>query len=316
MTGLAFALLIAGLIGWEYTPALRGGFVYEDFHTVDVCADSPVRWNLDGRRLTLATWCAQLARQQPPIAFHLVNLGLHLLVTALVGALVWTLTRSSGAAWLAAAFFGVNAVNVEAVAYLSGRSELIAAIGVLGACLAALSRRWWLVPPLLLLGWWGKESAIVAVLLVPLCLWYQRGRGWLWGLSLAAVILVAELVIRTSAWWPDGLSRLSWARAQMTALVRVIGVSLVPLGQTVDYDYARVPLAMSIVAALGLVASGVWMLRHGSRLMQMGVAWVGCAALPRLLVPTPRSVFPEHQFYLPLVGMTLLVASMWRETRV
>ncbi len=298
--------LLAALIGWEYTPALRGGFVYEDARMTDACA-MPGRWVLNTRPLTQGTWCAQLG--QSPAAFHAVNLGLHLLVTALVGGLVWTLTTNPTAALFAAAFFGLNAVGVEAVAYLSGRSELIAAIGVLGACLAAL-RDWWIALSLcLLLGWWGKESAAVGLMLVPLCLWYQRWRLWAWLPALGASVLVAGLLIWTATWRQDG-HLWAWAGLQTSALVRLIGLSVLPLGQTVDYDYARVPVALQLFAAGMLMAGTIWAWRQRNRLLLCGVAWVLCAALPRLLVPTPRSVFPEHQFYLPLVGMALMLAGL------
>ncbi len=303
-TSLSIALMVAVLVAWEYAPAMRGGFVYEDYRSVDACDAS----GLEGRLGTRALWCAQ--RGQPMLAFHAVNLALHGLVTVLVGLLVWRLTGHAVGALLAAAFFGLNAINVEAVAYLSSRGELLAAVGAIGACLAAVSRRWWLVPVALVVGWSGKESAVIALLLVPVCLWYQRGRPWGWVTGLAAVIVVYQLLERTWQWWQDGPSRLSWALTQSTAIARLTALAVLPFGQTVDYDYARVPVALQVFAAGMIVAGLVWAVRQRNRLLLCGAAWTACACAPRLLVPTPSSVFSEHQFYLPLVGMALILASL------
>lgn len=305
MKGLAVVLL-ACLIAWEYAPARRGGFVYEDYHTTDACANAEP----SGRLATRASWCWQLG--QSMWAFHAMNLGLHLVVTALVGWLAWTLTRDSGVALLTAAFFGLNAVHVEAVAYLSGRSELIAAIGVVGACLAALHRRWVLVLPLMVVGWDGKESAIVAVMLAPLCLWYTRRRAWGWATVGIGVLLGLAILWRTAAWWtyPGTPAHGAWALLQTTAIARVFVLSVLPFGQTVDYDYMRVPMVLEWFAASCLVAGLIWAAIQRRRLLWCGAAWIVCATAPRLLVPTPASVFSEHQFYLPLVGVSLILASL------
>ncbi len=306
-TGFSIALMVAVLVAWEYAPAMRGGFVYEDYRSVDACSST----GLQGRLGTRALWCWQLAGYQSPLAFHALNLGLHLVVVGLVLGVVWSFTGQALPTGLAAAFFGVNAVNVEAVAYLSSRSELLAAIGVLGACLAALQRRWWLVPICLALGWFGKESAVVALILVPVCLWYQRGRPWGWVAGLSATVLVYQILERTWRWWVDAPDRITWGVLQATALARLLVLSILPIGQTVDYDYAAVPMALRGFAVVMLLAGLTWAVMQRSRLLLCGVAWILCAAAPRFIVPTPRSVFPEHQFYLPLVGVAIMLASVF-----
>ncbi len=303
------AVALVALVTWEYAPALRGGFVYEDYKSVDACASS----GLAGRLGTRALWCWQANGRQSLVAFHALNLSLHLLVVGLVAGLVWSLTGQAVPAGLAAAFFALNAVNVEAVAYLSGRSELLAAAGVLGACLAALYRRWVLVLPLAILGWDGKESAIVAVMLVPLCLWYTRRRAWGWACAGMGAIVGLAILLHTAVWWTYAGTpiRLAWASLQTTAIVRMGLLSVLPFGQTVDYDYTRVPVAIQVFAAVMLLAGLGWTwTQRANRLLVCGVAWVVCAAWPRLIVPTPQSIFPEHQFYLPLVGMALILASL------
>lgn len=297
-----FVALIVALVLWEYAPSLSGGFVYEDYKLTDACTAT----GFDQRLLTRLSWCAQLA--QGPAVMRATNLALHLVVVGLVGALAWTLTADRLAALLSAGAFAVNAVNIEAVAYLSSRGELIAAIGVLGACLAALYGRWYLIVPLAWIAWGGKEMAVVVVMLVPLCLWYARGGLWGWITALAGVWLGLELAARTVTWWWLAPSWPTWALLQATALARLTALAVLPIGQTVDYDYTRVPLGLQWGAVAALVAAIAWAWQQ-SRLIVFGAAWTLCAAAPRFIVPTPRSVFNEHQFYLPLVGLALVLAA-------
>ena len=75
-----------------------------------------------------------------PAIFHATNVGLHLLVVALVLALGSRLvTPGGGGALVAALWFAVQPVHVEAVANGVGLSELLAAAGYLGALLAYLA---------------------------------------------------------------------------------------------------------------------------------------------------------------------------------
>ena len=75
-----------------------------------------------------------------PAVFHATNVALHLLVVALVLALASrVLTPVGGGALVAALWFAVQPVHVEAVANGVGLSELLAAAGYLAALLAFLA---------------------------------------------------------------------------------------------------------------------------------------------------------------------------------
>jgi Flp pilus assembly protein TadD len=75
-----------------------------------------------------------------PVLFHATNVALHLLVVALVLALASrALAPAGGGALVAALWFAVHPIHVEAVANGVGLSELLAAAGYLGALLAYLA---------------------------------------------------------------------------------------------------------------------------------------------------------------------------------
>src|SRR5262249_29020991 len=59
--------------------------------------------------------------------WHLSTLGLHLLVTLLVCRLALALTRDRATALISAAIFGLHPTHIEAVAWISGVSESLAA---------------------------------------------------------------------------------------------------------------------------------------------------------------------------------------------
>jgi tetratricopeptide (TPR) repeat protein len=113
-----------------------------------------------------------------PWWFHLVNVAIHAVVAGLVVVVL--------AAWLrpvlglvAGLVFAVHPVHVEAVANVVGRAELLVALGLLGAVVAARCyraaedprvRAWWLALTLALVvfGLFAKENGIIALPLLVL----------------------------------------------------------------------------------------------------------------------------------------------------
>jgi tetratricopeptide (TPR) repeat protein len=131
--------------------ALRGGFVYDDepvvrddvrlhaLRNLPTLVASPY-WSGDipdriYRPLTTASFAVDWAvGRGSPIVFHAVNVALHLAVTALVLLLAGALLGPG--AVVAALWFAVHPVHVEAFAPAVGRSEVLAALGYLAAVLA------------------------------------------------------------------------------------------------------------------------------------------------------------------------------------
>jgi tetratricopeptide (TPR) repeat protein len=131
--------------------ALRGGFVYDDepvvrddarlhaLRNLPALVASPY-WSGDipdriYRPLTTASFAVDWAvGGGSPVVFHAVNVALHLAVTALVLLLAGALLGPG--AVVAALWFAVHPVHVEAFAPAVGRSEVLAALGYLAAVLA------------------------------------------------------------------------------------------------------------------------------------------------------------------------------------
>ena len=309
------ALLLAA---WVWAPALSAGFVYED-----------TAWNrsagwiaLRPRVLMSASWWLQ-AHVTPELwAFHAVNVALHLTVSALVGLLAARLGGSRVAAVVAAWLMLVHPMTVEAVAYLSSRTELFAALGVVAACVLAASGRYVFAGMALLFGLASKETASIGFVLVPVTVWLAPRRAGLAHITSGLVAIVAALATLALCLWmrnvgedsPGQVMGGTWLLLQASAVVRLLlSTLLFGFGQTVDFDYDLVPTAWrwgAIVLLLGL-AEVTWRLwrRPRASLVAFGLVWAFVVIIPRLIVQTPRSYFNEHQWYLALPGLAIAAAA-------
>jgi len=128
-----------------YLPALRNGFAYDD--DVIIVANTRIHhWATIGSALRFPYWFDGGHLYRPlttlsfaldwilgggsPVPFHVVNIGWHAVVVALVArlALQWW---PPGAAFAAGLWFAIHPVHVEAVANVVGRSELMCAAALL-----------------------------------------------------------------------------------------------------------------------------------------------------------------------------------------
>ncbi len=192
-----------------YLPALRNGFIWDDDSYLT--QNSLIR-DEDGLR---RIWFEPLASPQyyplvfttfrlehhlwgfNPFGYHLVNVLLH----AAAALLLWLLLRrlTVPGAWLAALWFGIHPVQVESVAWITERKNVLSGFFYLAAfhaCLHALrmegrseesgdpSRRnldrgWYALALLLFTGAiLAKTVTATLPIAVALVWWWKRDRGW------------------------------------------------------------------------------------------------------------------------------------------
>ena len=150
--GIVAAVAIAA-----YANAIPNGFAFDDIpivvnnarvHELDRLAQIwltpywPTRGEWLGlyRPLTIFAFALQWAiGGGSPLPFHLTNTLLHATVTGLLFLLLARLNRPLPAL-LGATVFAVHPVHTEAVANVVGQAELLAAAGVIGACLLYVGR--------------------------------------------------------------------------------------------------------------------------------------------------------------------------------
>ncbi len=201
-------VLVALLACW---PAVDGDFVYDDqYYVVEnpaVSGEAPVFGTPLGtpgqalwRPLTVASWKAQWRHAGAAGPLRAGNVVLHAAVALALYALARRLGLTRAPACGAALLFAAHPLHAEAVGWVSGRAELLAALGVLlawnahlrpGRAAAGLAA---LLVGLALL---CKESAAVAPLLFLGHDLLARRRPPPWGrLLLCALPLVAVYVAR------------------------------------------------------------------------------------------------------------------------
>lgn len=336
-------ILCACLTLAAYAPTWRAGFVYEDLRVVMgtpiVQQQAPWNWR-DLRSLSILSFRLNHALDgNNPRGYHAVNVCVHLVNGMLVFLLAESLIGGWGAV-AAAGLFWLAPIQTESVAYLAGRTELLAAFCVLLATVLALrlslGRSCVLVPLVLLAGLLTKETAAVGFLLVPLVAWVQlpdlRTTVWRHG-TLALEVLIGVAVVGAIAAWllrpvlhldqgalGNERSLLGYWSIQSWAIGRYVVEAFIPIGLTIDHDFELMPHALAYLAFADLIALAIWTwhVRISKPLIACSLAWVLLALLPRMLVRIPEYA-NEHQMYLPFVGLWFLAGMgvnrwvPWRE---
>ena len=220
------AVLLVALTVVAYLPALHAGFVWDD--DLNLTANPLVR-DLAGLRqmwlepvawyqyypLTFSTFFVEYHLWGThPFGYHLDNVLLH----ALNAVLVWLLLRELRlpGAWLAAAIFALHPIQVESVAWIAERKNVLSGAFFLTALLAYLrgtlqpqerssARREWYscaAACLLFVAALLSKTATCSLPAVAFLLtWWRRGvadRRALWTL---APLVVAGIVMASTTVW-------------------------------------------------------------------------------------------------------------------
>ena len=154
--GIPAALVLVGACVLTYANGLTGAFVYDDKaivrdnlrirspeNVLDLFTTQyfggPPHTGTAYRPVLLLSFAVQWwVRGADPVAFHAINLALHVAVTLLLARLWLRVGLPPPTAASAALLFAVLPVHVEAVTGIVGRGETLAALLVLGSLLLAL----------------------------------------------------------------------------------------------------------------------------------------------------------------------------------
>ena len=210
------SLLLVAVTLVAYLPALRGQFVWDDD---DYVVNNLLLHSLKGLSqiwfapgttpqyypLSFTSfWVDYHLWKLNPLGYHLTNL----LFQATNAILLWTLLRRLRVpgAWLAAAIFAIHPVNVESVAWITERKNVLAGFFYLSSALACLQfwlpdlaaadgrtqrgpqttaaglgnwKFYWLALLLYLCALLAKTATIALPVAVLLVVWWKRGKmGW------------------------------------------------------------------------------------------------------------------------------------------
>ena len=319
--GRAYALALAVALATSVT-SLKNGFVFDDVHVIQQDArihtlkDFPALleapfWgkgyeeNAYRPATTVAfalDWAAGGGR---PFAFHLTNVVLNLAVVAMVLALALRVVSPAGAV-VAALWFAVQPVHVEAVANGVGLAELLAAAGYLAALLAYLADGAAAAtgPP----ASWRRAGLALATLGATAVAYGAKENA----ITLPAALLLADL------WQAGGSLRGAVTRFRRHAVLWV-GVVILALAYLAARAVALGPLFGGGAAAMGL--RGHTALGRALVMAPALLVWLrwflwpihfSADYLPDQFVPSARLGLPQLAGF---AALALLAVAAWRARR-
>ena len=255
---------------------------------------------------------------------HLMNAFWHGVASALV-LLLLARGLAPAAALAGALIFAVHPVHTEAVAGLVGRSELLAAAGMLGAVLCARRRRWAASVACAAAAMLSKEHGVISGVLIVLDRWLQRpdeppyprvfyvALGVVTAGFLAAWYVIGRRATGDVASVFLGAGTAGRLDIALPAVARAFGLLVWPFNLSADYGPRVIPAyqTFSLVALGGAVIvaailAGGWRIRRTAPTLTFAT-WTAAAAY----LPTSNLLFPsgivlaERALYIPV----LLVAA-------
>jgi tetratricopeptide (TPR) repeat protein len=275
--------------------------------------------------------------------WHLTTILLHLLVTLLVFLLANRIGLNEWCAAVAALIFGIHPVHLEAVAWISGVTEPLLAIGFIASLLAYLkwrsqsSQAWpWIVASLMLfaIGLLTKETAIILpVFIMAWEIVFPSSRGTPGKFSLRTsasrvlrpaipFILIAALYLAVRKIVLGEISHAFTPLPLKTLLLTAPSLLWFylkhlcwPFGQSAFYDQPYVSTStvkgfLAPAAMLVLVLALLTRIAHRSRPVTFAGLWLLLPILPvlNLRVFAEGDIAHDRYLYLPSVGFAVLSA--------
>lgn len=319
-----------------YRGVTRAEYVYEDEREGAVTARYPpasaAEWRDTliprPRMLANVTWRLQAAFGAESRGYHLANLGMHLTNGTLLYGLLLSIASIEAAAVVAGLWL-LHPLQVETVAYVAARPDLLLIASVLVLLTATRVPGWRGVALATVAGGLAvlaKETGVVVVGLLPLWLAWrgQWRRAWaipvaVWAVAGIAAYLrfmIGGEIDGHRIWNAISLYTLPaahgpfWSVAvQWAAILRLAALVVWPQGFTVDHDWDLVTPNVALAALLVAVSGGllVWRARHRVPGLAFACGWLVIALGPRFLMRLPDFV-NEHQFPIALIGACLALA--------
>ena len=350
--------IIAALVLFRvYDGALRAPFFFDDltlpFYRADYHLLPLPEWLSGIRPAVMFTyWLNYQQSALSPHGYHLLNIWLHFFNSILAFFLVRKLARFvENDTWklnvlsaFCAALFLLHPIQTDAVAYITGRSDLLSSFFVLTALAIFLYRRALpsftpyalIIVIIFALACGAKESAVVlpVLLLFTDRFWLEKSYwsamrkapalyGSLALLSVAGAVYVWQIL---SAAVSAGfhLKDVTWYQYFFTECRAVwvyIGLLALPLHQSVDHDFPVSATLLDRGAGLGLAALliAIWMAWHYRRQYPLGS--YGFAFFLIALAPTSSFIpiadpLVERRLYLPMLGILLIVFDLLRRVNI
>ncbi len=337
-----FCLIPVAAALLTYAAAAHNGFVWDDplvlrqlraIHGVgDLLVVPPEIPRLYYRPLVFASYLLDRALGgESPFWFHASVIAVHALGSALVFMLAFVLFGAGGDAdrrpgepllfaLVAGVLFAVHPAHVESVAWMAGRSDVLAGALLLAAILLFAGEgevRPWFAAACWLLALLAKEAAVLGIALFPLLDW-TLGRRWRW--RRAVPLLVALLLYVALRQLGVGMigEPVSPQWGSPLGVLEALGFyclkMLLPLRQSVFVEAVPDSTALAVLggaAILAFAALLVWSIRRSDRVVVFALGWIAATLAPALILVLRHiatAAVAERYLYIPSVGAVVLVA--------
>ncbi len=265
-----------------------------------------------------------------PWGYHLVNVLLHALNAVLVLLILRDLFGDDAFALWSGLLFALHPIHTEAVAYLVGRAESLAALFFLLAWRGWLRGRHIAAAAAFLVAALAKESALT-FLAVPLLSDLVRNRRPAWkpylplGAAAAAVLGLRYVVLGGIA--PLAVSASSNPLAAAGTGTRLLTATAVfgrylwllvwPQALSADYSFNQIPpvttpadagFLAGAAALLGVAGGTAWAWRRSRPLFFCGAFFLAAFSLTSNFLRPIGTIMAERLMYLPSLGFTCAAA--------
>ena len=345
----AALFLVVGLV---YSNSLNSSFHYDDAHSILNNPHIRSLHNVGEFFFDSATFSSEpsMAMYRPFLqstyainyalggydayGYHLVNVMLHALCTGAVYTLLRIVSGSAVVGLVGGTLFGLHPVHTQAVNYISSRSELLSALGVLSSfCLIAGRRSLIAAGGAHWLALMSKSTAVTLVPLVALFQWYRPSPGWWKRLVPFACLSIAYIaIIALDGFLPRSIAQevrpyTTQIYTQLTAIPYYLKLLAMPVSLAVEHEFHLVNELSdaAVLFSLGLVSSmvfGVARFARRNTWLGFGTGWFLAGLGLTFLVPL-NVLVNEHRLYLPSVGLLFVLAAarapyreIWKTSQV
>jgi tetratricopeptide (TPR) repeat protein len=348
---LAGLAVLAAVIYWN---ALDGPFLFDDVDILEPRTSVRMQnWFaiLEGPRPLLILSYALNYRwaggQFRSFDFHVVNVALHVLNAVILWLALRRLPELPPVVrWTAPVLFLASPIQTESVAYISSRSEVLAATFYLLAALIFAAwgeKRPWVTAAAVAICYGcsvtSKQHGLTlpgALLLVDYFFlagrdWRKMRRNWPTYATLGALMVTGGVIVVRQVWnVPSagfGLREVTWQDylfTQFRMYWLYLRLLLVPFGLNADYDIRPSRTLwegfswLGLAGILGLVGAALWWRRRWP-LVSFGVLWYFLTLFPTSSFYPFLDYAAERRLYLPSIGFLAAalgaVAARWGQGR-
>ncbi len=259
--------------------------------------------------------------------YHLTNILLHILVTLAIYSLLNILYGDRFISLLTSVLFAVHPIHTEAVAYISGRADSLAALFMVFAFIFYIKylrsnkiTTYLVILLSYLFAVLSKESSLILPLLFLLYHYAFKVKFKIKQFLPVLFITFLYVLLRLTVFktlLPPPQSLVSAALFQrlpgfFVALINYTKLLFLPLNLHMEYGYRLFNLSepKAILGGVGLIflLSWVYIRRKNNKLLFFSISWFFLSLLPQSNIYSINAYMAEHWLYLPSVGFFLILA--------